>query len=195
MSKYILASLAVACVGSVHADIIVDTLPANNQANLNPDVGQTFTTGVLSGNLLSTIEIEGPQVIRDGDPTGPFTLELWSDTDGDHSTWDPGVLIATSTNSESMFEGLITTFLFSNEVLSDNTVYGFTYTDGAGTRVAARMGLTNATAITDGTLFHEGAQVFSDAFDTAMRVTTVPAPASIVLPGVLGLAAFGRRRR
>lgn len=177
------------------ADIVVDTLPANNQANLSPDAGQTFTTGILTLNGLGAIEIEGPQNSATGTV---FGLELWTDTDQDHSTWDPGTLVATATNTSAFSNGVITTFNFSGEVLADNTVYGFTYTDGAGNRILARMGLTNANAISNGTLFGGGTQQFGDAFDTAMRISTInaiPEPSSITLIGVGFLAWVVRRRR
>lgn len=168
------AALAVTCTSSssVSADIVANTLPANNQANLAADAGQTFTTGSLTESGLGSIEIEASQASA-GEFLGPFTLELYTDVDGDHSTWDPGSLVATSTAGTFVpGAGNITTFNFGGEMLSGNTVYGFTYTDGEGTRIGARMGLTNATAISDGTLFSGGNQVFGDAFDTAMRIIT-----------------------
>jgi hypothetical protein len=200
MNHYSLIALVISAF-SANAAVIVNTLPANNQANLDPDVGQTFTTTVLGAeNALSTIEIEGPQTSVGTDPLGPFTLELWTDADGDHSTWGTGTLLASS-DSQSMVAGgaTITTFIFASQpVLSDSTVYAFTYTDGSGTRVAARMGLTNATAISDGTLFGGGTQQFGNAFDTAMRITTVapvPEPSSSLLAGIAGLALLRRRRK
>ena len=202
----ILLTVAVAAVSLAlttvpgQATLIVDTLPANNQANLTADAGQTFTTPISLGaeNLLSTIAIEGPQTDPGGaSPLGPFVLELWTDTDGNSGTWDPGVLLGAS-DSQSIVAGgaTMTTFTFASQpVLSDNTVYAFTYTDGAGTRVNARMGLTNATAIPDGSLFSVGGQVFSDAFDTAMQVTTViPEPSSLALVGLASVLLFVRRR-
>lgn len=180
------------------AAVIVSTLPANNQANLQPDAGQTFTTAVLgSENALSTIEIEGPQASIGSDPLGPFTLELYTDADGDHATWGTGTLVGTS-DSQSMVAGgaTLSTFTFSAlPVLNDSSVYAFVFTDGAGTRVPARFGLTNATAISDGTLFGGGTQQFGNAFDTAMRITTVvPEPSTSVMALLAGLALCRRRR-
>ena len=196
--KYKISSLVVLAISSVAANaaVIVNTLPANNQANLNPDAGQTFTTSVLGAeNALSTIEIEGPQA---GATSTAFTLELWTDVDGDQSTWGTGTLLGTS-DAQVFSNGTIATFTFASQpVLSDSTVYAFTYTDGAGTRILARMGLTNATAISDGTLFGGGTQQFGDAFDTAMRITTVasiPEPSTSLLAGLAGLALLRRRRR
>jgi len=95
INRYSLALAALATSSfAANAAVIIDTLPANNQANLAADAGQTFTTGILgSENALTTIEIEGPQATG---AVGPFTLELWTDADGDHSTWGTGSLIATS---------------------------------------------------------------------------------------------------
>jgi len=174
------------------------TLPANNQANLAADAGQTFTTPVMGlENALTTIEIEGPQTGPGA--VGPFTLELWTDADGDHATWETGSLIASSDLQSLVIGGAaISTFTFASQpVLEDSTTYGFVFTDGASNRVPVRVGLTNDTAIADGTVFGGGAQQFNDAFDTAMRITTVapvPEPSSALLAALFGLAFLRRRR-
>lgn len=200
MKKTILFATLAAGTLAAPAAVIVSTLPANNQANLQADAGQTFTTTTMGAeNALATIEIEGPQTTNGSDPLGPFTLELYTDADGDHATWGTGTFLAAS-DSQSMVAGgqTITTFTFASlPVLSDNTPYAFVFTDGAGNRVAARMGLTNATAITDGTLFGGGTQQFSNAFDMAMRITTVnpiPEPSTALLAVISGLALLRRRR-
>ncbi|XAL98878.1 PEP-CTERM sorting domain-containing protein [Phycisphaeraceae bacterium D3-23] len=188
---------AVALTGFASGAVIVDTLPANNQANLSADAGQTFTTGSLGAETnLATIVIEGPQ----GQASGAvldYALALFVDTDGDHGTWDPGAVLGTSQFDSVVVGGATTTaFNFSGVTLADNTVYGFQYVDAGGNAVdGARMGLTNATAISDGTLFSAGGQVFGDAFDTAMQVrTTVPEPGSLALIGLGSLALLRRRR-
>ena len=184
---------------TANAAVIANTLSANNQANLAADAGQTFTTTVLgTENALSTIEIEGPQTAAG--PLGPFTLQLFTDADGDHMTWGLGTLLASS-DSQTFTAGAteISTFTFASQpVLLDNTPYAFVFTDGSGTPVEARFGLTNASAITDGTLFGGGAQQFGDAFDTAMRITTVnpvPEPSSALLTGLSALALLRRHRK
>lgn len=189
------AGIAVAA----NAAVIVSTLPANNQANLEADAGQTFTTTLLGAeNALSTIEIEGPQTAAG--PLGPFSLELWTDADGDHATWGTATLLATS-DSQSLVAGTATvsTFTFASQpVLTDSTPYAFVFTDGSGTRVAARIGLTNATAITDGTVFGGGVQQFGNAFDSAMRITTVvpvPEPSAMLMAALSGVLLLRRNRK
>ncbi|MCA9240542.1 MAG: PEP-CTERM sorting domain-containing protein [Planctomycetales bacterium] len=197
--KRLLLTLALAAllVGAADAVTVVDTLPANNQANLTAEAGQTFTTSSLGGaTTLASIEIEGPQ--------GPannmiltYALALYADGDQDHATWDPGALLGTSQLDTVVVGGAtLTSFNFSGVSLADNTVYAFKYVDTGGSAVNfARMGLTNANAISDGTLFSAGGQVFGDAFDTAMRITTVPEPGSLAAFGLGVLAMFVRRGR
>jgi len=194
ITRYSLALLVTTSLAA-NAAVIYDTLPANNQANLAADAGQTFTTSVLGAeNALSTIEIEGPQ---SGGLADAITIQLWTDLDGDHSTWGTGSLLATS-DSQVLSDGAISTFTFQDQpILSDATPYAFVFTDGSGTRVGARTGLTNAAAISDGTLFGGGTQQFGDAFDTAMRITTVnavPEPSSALLAGLSALALLRRRK-
>lgn len=178
------------------ATIVVDTLPANNQANLTLEAGQTFTTGSLGGDItLASIEIEGPRTTVPGESL-TFALALHVDTDQNHSTWDPGTLLGTSqVDTVVAGGGILTIFNFSGVTLDDNTVYAFKYVDAGGNAIGARMGLTNATAISDGSLFSAGGLVFNDAFDTAMRITTVPEPAAVLLlgTGLAGVVALRRR--
>lgn len=176
---------------SASGAVIDDTLSANNQANLSADAGQTFTVNIDTATLnavgsphfgqkLSTIAIEGPQ----GGASGTaLTLEVYTDADGVTTTWDPGTLVATSTNAAALSpNSAIVTYNFSSEKLAPGAVYAFTYTNGAGTRVAARPGLTSANDIPDGSVFSAGAiPGFGDGFDTAMTIT---ANESIVLDHV-----------
>jgi hypothetical protein len=192
------ATLVGVAVGTTHAaTIVIDTLPANNQANLTAPAAQTFTTGLLDGNTtLASIEIEGPQGTAAG-MVLTYALALFEDTDQDHATWDPGALLGTSQVDSVVVGGAtLTSFNFSGVSLADNTVYGFAYVDGSGTLLGGvRMGLTNANAIATGTLFSAGNQVFGNNFDTAMRITTVPEPASLLLAGMaMALAIVVRRR-
>lgn len=195
-----LLTLVLAALSATAADaaIIVDSLPANNQANLTAAAGQTFTTGSLGGDTtLASIEIEGPQGPAT-DMVLTYALALYTDSDQDHGTWDPGTLLGTSQVDTVVVGGAtLTSFDFSGISLADNTVYAFKYVDAVGADVnSARMGLTNATALSDGTLFSAGSQVFGDAFDTAMRITTVPEPGSLAAFGLAAMAlCVGRGRR
>lgn len=156
---------------------VVDTTPANDQANLAAEAGQTFTTQALGAdNKLTSIAVTTASNIGGNDPTGPFTLKLYVDTDGDALTWDPGALVATSTNSATLTPAgnSLVTFNFSGEELDDNTVYVVSFSTEEDDHVAFRAGLTNAAgvAIADGALFSNGAQPFGGAFDLSFIVTT-----------------------
>ena len=197
--KYKLATLAAASVLNANATtVIVDTTPANNQANLTKAAGQTFTTATLgTDNLLSSVDVMGPQ---GGATATVYTAEIWTDTDGNFATWDPGVLVAASTNSIAIdTDNTLHTFDFSNPSLSDSTVYVVSFNDGGTNHAGFRSGLTNEAAdtIADGALFSAGIQPFGGAFDMSMQITTtgIPEPSSITLLGLAGLGILRRRRK
>lgn len=176
------------------AAVIVDTTPPNNRANLTSQAGQTFTTGVIGAETaLSSITIITASAISGSDPTGPFTLKLFADVDGNFSTWDPGAELAASTNTASLTPaGSAVVFLFAGEVLADNTVYAISFNNGANDHVAFRSALTNnpSHVITDGALFSGGSQPFSGAYDMSFRVeTTFPATSEIPEPVGSGMLA------
>lgn len=178
-ARFPLGSLAFLLLGTICASAvdIIDTTPPNNQAGLVQEAGQTFTTGTLGeDNQLESITIITPSTIGGADPVGPFTLKLFTDTDGDFSTWDPGTEVAVSTNTASLAPAgnLAVQFDFSGEVLSDNTVYVFSFNNATNDHAPFRAALTNAggVAITDGALFSAGAQPFGGAFDVSFVVST-----------------------
>lgn len=196
-----------AWIGSVHAGVIIDTIPTNDRANLSVDAGQSFTTGTLgTANLLATIEIQGPRNDVPDSILGPFALALYDDVDQDPNTFDRGSLLGTSTlgtiipGDGSMQSGGITTFTFlSPPALVDNTVYSFRYEDGAGNPMGARVGLTNGTnggapPLADGALFSGGVTPFNNAYDTSMRITTIPEPSSVALICLALVGVVGLRR-
>jgi hypothetical protein len=125
---------------------------------------------------------------------------LFLDTDGDFETWDPGALVATSTTSQVIAAtDTLFTFNFSNETLSDNTVYVLSFYDGISDHVAFASDVNSTgSAISDGALFSSANQPFAGLYDAAIRVTTtsVPEVSSLVLGALAGMAAFmGLRHR
>jgi hypothetical protein len=184
---------------ATQAAIIIDTTPANNQANLAAPAGQTFTTATLgTNNLLDSITIITASTVGGGDPIGPFTLKLFTDTDGNFATWDPGTEVAASTNSASLPAGnQSVTFNFALDTLSDSTVYAMSFSSGGSDNVAFRAGLTNANTISNGALFSSGTQPFAGTYDLSFQVNAVPEPAtaSLALLPLVTAAAFLRRRQ
>ncbi len=159
----------IAFAGSANAEIIVDSLLGNDRANLNT-AGQTFTVNGLGGETgLASIDVEGP---LDHVREDLVAVEIWTDTDGDHATWDPGTLLGTSTTAQ-LFLSEVSSFYFHNVEFSENTVYALLFTnEEGGEGVISRFGLNNATALSDGTLFQQGETVFGDAYDAALQIKT-----------------------
>ncbi len=204
--KSLLQALAICCValslGPAQATLIIDTTPANNQANMSAQAGQTFTTGTLgTNNRLDSITVITANTIGGSDPVGPFTLNLYTNNNA-FTSWAPGSLIAASTNTASLSPAgnASITFNFGLESLSDNTVYALSFSNGSGDHVGFRAGLTNAAGVvlTDGALFSGGTQPFSGAYDLSFQVNAVPEPAVstlVLLPLAAGAAALLSRRR
>jgi len=192
-----LAVLAAATIGASAATTIVDTTPATGQADVKVQGGQTFTTPVLgSDDLLTTITVVGPgNHVATPPASTVFTLKVWEDQDQNHTTWDPGPLVATSGNSLQISDGYAdNVFQFSGEQLSSNTVYVFSATAGGIDHTQFRTGWSQGYA--SGTPFSSGAiQDFGAGWDLSFKVDTIPEPAAPGLLALGGLAALIRRRR
>lgn len=200
---HILAFLTAATVAASASTVVV-SVPrgaSGDQANFSTNSGQTFTTGSLdTDTILSTIALVGPNTAGGTDPVGPFTVKLWTDTDGNATTWDPGTLVASSTNTITIPAANGTVIAnFAGGTLSGNTVYLISFSSGASNHVAFRMGLSAAGGTgplgSTGKLFNNtGSPAFGDNRELAFTVTTVPEP-SAALVGGLGILSLLRRRR
>lgn len=187
-------ALVAALTGAVRAETIFNTIldpetAADNQANLTAAAGQSFMTGTLGvSNTLSNIEIQAASSGTSGTLT---YLAVYEDADGDTTTWGLGALVAVSTDANALATSSeVVSWHFSDEVLSDNTAYVFTFTSDAAGAVLQnfRVGLeSNANSASDGgAIGHVAGEVFSDglipfggAFDIAAAVNAPPPP---VLP-------------
>lgn len=204
--KYTIAALAATTLAA-NAAVVVSTIRGGtgDQAEFIGNSGQTFTTAILTENKLTSIEFIGPSTAPATGSLGPFTVKLWTDIDNDATTWDPGTEVAVSTNLVTI-PGANGAFsaLFSNQVLSDNTVYtlSFTTDNGLVTQVdhaAFRMGLTaanNPLGSTGKLFYNTGNPPFGDNREIAFTVNTaIPEPSSTALLGLGGLALILRRRK
>jgi MYXO-CTERM domain-containing protein len=171
------------------------------------NTGQTFTTGSLGlDTTLATIQLQQPQDFPGASSGDNITIELWTDTDGDHATWDPGTKLGGFTSSAVTFNsaGTVSDFSFigSGINLTDSTVYAIRYlSDNTSGDTFMRFAVTKDSAspgaggtYKDGTLFAGGTTPFSNGWDSGFSVTTVPEPTAALLGG-LGLLGLLRRRR
>ncbi|XGB41526.1 MAG: cadherin domain-containing protein [Nodosilinea sp. LVE1205-7] len=153
-------SAAAAVQGSIDWNALSIAQPINTgtgsaQANLSRGggVGQTFTTADLGNtDRLTSISIQGPS---DSSTGAVYTLKVYENT-GAFTSFSPGTLVATSTNTASLPNNTRSTFSFSGETLQSNKVYLFSLTDSSGNNhVGFRGSVTNAAATTlaDGQLF------------------------------------------
>ena len=184
--------------------VVLDISSSGGGAQANLTMTQTFTTGTLgSENLLSEVGIYAANTIGGNDSVGPFTIEIWTDADGNPETQGLGTLVAASSNQITLSNpGAQEIANFTEGLLADNTVYSLIATSGAsGVPVLGRFGLNGPTAGgimgTQGALF-EGANLpFSNQYELAFNVNTIagiPEPSSALLLALSGLA-FGLRRR
>jgi MYXO-CTERM domain-containing protein len=171
------------------------------------NTGQTFTTGSLgSETTLATIQLQQPRDYTGSSSGDNITVELWTDTDGNHTTWDPGTKLGSFTSSSATFNSslVISDFSFAGSgiTLSDTTVYAIRYlSDDASGDGLLRFAVTKDSAspgtsgtYKEGTLFSGSTIPFSNGWDSGFSVTTVPEPSAALLGG-FGLLALLRRRK
>ena len=189
----------------VQGAVILDVPSSGGGAQANLTMTQTFTTGTIGAeNQLSEIGIFAANVVNGNESLGPFTIELWTDADGDAGTQGLGTLVAASSNQITLSTARAQEIgTFSGGLLADDTVYALIVTDGtSGTPALGRFGLNGATAGgilgSDGSLFEGANQPFGNNYELAFNVTTVapvPEPTSALLLGLGGLMIGMRRRR
>jgi len=185
--------------------VILDSPSSGGGSQANLTMTQTFTTDALGAETqLFEIGIFAANTIGGGDSVGPFTIEIWTDLDGNAETQGLGTLVAASTNQITLANaGAQEIASFSGGILFDNTVYSLIATSGAsGVPVLGRFGLNGPTAGgifgSDGSLFEGSAQPFGNQYVLAFSVTTVapvPEPTSAILLSLSGLFLGFRRRR
>ena len=165
------------------------------------DTGQTFTTGTLgTDDTLQTIQLQQPRDFPSGNTSGDhITIELWTDTDGNHATWDPGTKLGGFTSAAVTFDSALTISNFSFEsagiTLVDNTVYAVRYlSDDASGNSALRIAVTKDTSspgaggtYKEGTFFAGGNAPFSDGWDSGFSVTTFE---NTAVPGIPVITEF-----
>ncbi len=197
-----IAILAASALGASASTVVVSVPRGANgdQADFKVNSGQTFTTGLLgTDTLLSSIDLVGPNTST-AVSRGPFTVKIWTDLDGDATTWDPGLEVAASDNTVTIpIANASVTANFSSGILADNTVYLMSFSAGGSDHVAFRMGLSAPGGTgplgSTGKLFDNmGNPGFGDNRELAFTVNSVPEPATVLL-GSLGLLALLRRRR
>jgi len=206
--KYTIAAMAATTLAANAATTVVNTTHPTYSVQDRGDfsltnTGQTFTaTGLGADTNLQTVSFQAARDVLDVNAS--ITVQIWTDTDGVHSTWDPGTMLGASTDSHKMDTALgIYDYSFSGVTLTEGTAYTLVYlSDDADTQNNIRFAVTrNANEASgsykDGTLFSGGSAPFGDTWDSGFSVTTntVPEPSSAALLGLGGLALILRRRK
>ena len=154
------------------ADVLLDTLPANDQANFSADCGQTWMTGTLGrSNKLSAIEVATRSA---GDGGGAVYLAVYENqaASGDSANWIVGDLVGVSLNSQDMdVNGVVNTFNFDGERLTDNSRYLYMFVDASTNGVAVGTGVKLNAGGADHSAYTAGGLAFSGAHAMASRIT------------------------
>lgn len=211
--KPIILILAATSLAANAATTVIDTTKntysTSDRGNFSlANTGQTFTTGSLgSDTTLTTIQLQQPQDFPASSSGDSITLELWTDTDGNQATWDPGTKLGGFTTAAITFNsaGTVSDFSFAGSgiTLADSTVYAIRYfsSDTSGDSLM-RVAVTKNSAspgtggtYKDGTFFSGGTTPFSNGWDSGFSVqTSIPEPSAVLLGG-LGMLGLLRRRR
>jgi len=154
------------------ADVLFDTLPADDRASFNADCGQTWMTGVLGReNRLSTIEVATRSAGASG---GAVYLAVYKNeaASGDAASWIVGDLVGVSLNSQDMdINGVVNTFNFDGERLTDNSRYLYMFVDASTNGVAVGAGVKLNAGGEEHAAYNAGAVAFSGSHAIASRIT------------------------
>ena len=176
MCKLVAITALAALWGAIPADtdVIFDTLPRNDQANLSADAGQTWMTHALGGaRQLDTIEVATRAAGAHG---GSVYLAVYGNdaSGGDAANWILGNLVALSVNTQDMSRnGVVNTFRFSLEPLLDNTRYLYAFVDAFTNGVATGVGVRLNTGTSEARAYDAGGLAFAGGNHTiASRIVT-----------------------
>ena len=173
----------------VNAGVIFNTLPRDDAATINADCGQTWMTGTLGAeNKLDTIEVATRPSSASG---GSVYLAVYANNaaSGNASSWSKGALVAVSSNTQDMgVNGVVNTFTFNYEALSDNTRYLYTFVNAATNGVNVGVGVRLNAGTAEARTYSTGVLAFNGGNHViASQITTIDA--SGVPPSISSFSA------